>query len=116
MQKHPDNGDLTKRLARDGNLLMFRKFPLGQLVMTRGVADLVASNAAFAKFCTDSLYRHASGDWGDLEREDKAENELALKRGDLRIFSAYERQGLPKIWVITEADRSVTTTLFPEEY
>jgi hypothetical protein len=92
------------------------KFPLGQLVMTRGVADLVASNAAFAKFCTDSLYRHGSGDWGDLSAEDKTENELALKSGDLRIFSAYETKGLPRIWIITEADRSVTTTLFPEEY
>jgi len=92
------------------------KFPLGQLVMTRGVADLVASNAAFAKFCTDSLYRHASGDWGNLSSEDKTENELALKSGDLRIFSAYETKGLPRIWIITEADRSATTTLFPEEY
>ena len=92
------------------------KFPLGQLVMTRGVADLVASNAAFAKFCTDSLYRHGSGDWGDLSAEDKRENDYARQLGNLRIFSAYERPGMPKIWIITEADRSATTTLFPEEY
>jgi hypothetical protein len=84
--------------------------------MTRGVADLVASNAAFAKFCTDSLYRHASGEWGDLCVEDRKENELALKAGNLRIFSAYEKKGLPRIWIITETDRSATTTLFPEEY
>ncbi len=92
------------------------KFPLGRLVMTSGVACLVTSNAAFVKFCTDSLYRHRSGDWGDLSEEDKSENELALKEGNLRIFSAYEKEGLPTIWIITEADRSATTTLFPEEY
>lgn len=92
------------------------KFPLGQLVMTRGVADLVTSDAEFAKFCTDSLYRHASGDWGELSEGDKAENEFALKEGNLRLFSAYESNGLPRIWIITEADRSATTTLFPEEY
>ena len=85
-------------------------------MMSRGVADLVASNAAFAKFCIDSLYRHASGDWGDLCPEDKKENKLALKQGSLRIFSAYENKCLPKIWIITEADRSATTTLFPDEY
>ena len=92
------------------------KFPLGQLLMTSGVACLVASNEAFARFCAGSLKRHACGDWGDLCKEDKAENELALKEGYLRIFSAYENKGLPKIWIITEADRSATTTLFPEEY
>ena len=92
------------------------RFPLGQMVMTRGVVNRVAEDSEFAKFCLHSLNRHASGDWGDLEAEDKRENDYALKMGDLRIFSAYERQGLPKIWIITEADRSATTTLFPEEY
>jgi hypothetical protein len=92
------------------------KFPLGKLVMSRGVADLVASNAAFAKFCTDSLYRHGRGDWGDLAGDDKRENEYALQLGNLRIFSEYGRKGLPRIWIITESDRSATTTLFPEEY
>ena len=43
------------------------------------------------------------------------ENELALK-ACYRLLSAYEKEGLPKIWIITEADRSVTTVLFPEEY
>ena len=91
------------------------KFPLGQLVMTRGVVDTVAENGDFAAFCLDSLRRHANGDWGDMCPEDKAENEYALDKY-LRIFSAYKREGLPKIWIITEADRSVTTTLYPEEY
>jgi len=48
-------------------------------------------------------------------QEDKQQNELALKAG-LRFFSAYEKEGMPKIWIITEADRSATTILFPEEY
>ena len=91
------------------------KFPLGQLVMTRGVADKVANNSAFAEFCLESLKHHAKGDWGDLEAEDKAENELSLREG-FRLLSAYERLGLPKIWIITESDRSVTTTLYPSEY
>jgi len=91
------------------------KFKLGQLVWTRGVNDKVADDEKFAKFVTDSLKRHAKGDWGDMCQEDKAENELALGKY-LRIFSAYEAEGLPKIWIITEADRSATTILFPEEY
>ncbi len=92
------------------------KFPLGQLVVTRGVNDSIADNLEFAKFVTTSLGRHVHGDWGDLGDEDKGENDLALREGNLRIFSAYEKPGLPKIWIITEADRSATTVLFPEEY
>lgn len=92
------------------------KFELGQLVMTRGVNDQVAESVAFAKFVMDSLRRHANSDWGDMCPEDKAENNLALREGSLRIFSAYEAASLPKIWIITEADRSATTVLFPDEY
>lgn len=91
------------------------RFPLGQMVMTRGVNDLIAENEAFAKFVTQSLIRHAKGDWGDLSPEDKEENNLSLKK-ELRLLSAYETPDLPKIWIITEADRSVTTILFPDEY
>ena len=99
---------LTEKLKRTS------KFKLGRLLMTRGVNDLVAQNEKFAKFVWDSLKRHARGDWGDLCKEDKEENEFALDKY-LRIFSAYET-GPRKIWIITEADRSVTTILFPEEY
>ena len=59
---------------------MSRKFRLGQLVMTRGVANLVADNTAFARFAAESLLRHARGDWGDLAEGDKQENELSLGR------------------------------------
>ena len=92
------------------------KFNLGKLLMTRGVNNQIADDTKFAKFVIDSLKRHASGDWGNMCQEDKAENELALWQGNLRIFSAYQTERLPKIWIITEADRSATTILFPDEY
>ncbi len=90
-------------------------FNLGRLVMTRGVNDLVAENESFAKFAMSSLTRHRRGDWGNLTDDDKQENELSFKEG-FRLLSAYEAEGLPKIWIITEADRSATTILFPDEY
>ena len=92
------------------------RFKLGKLIMTRGVNDRIAEDAGFAKFALASLRRHIRGDWGDMGPEDKAANDQAVKDGDSRIFSAYEHPGLPKIWIITEADRSATTTLFPDEY
>ncbi len=61
------------------------------------------------------LNRHVTGDWGDLEDEDKEENELSVKEG-FRILSAYELETDVKIWVITEWDRSATTILLPDEY
>lgn len=91
------------------------KFPLGVYVFTGGVNDKAAEDKAFAAFVLDSLNRHGQEDWGDLGDEDKRENELSLKEG-FRLLSAYEKDGLPKIWIITEADRSATTVLFPDEY
>jgi len=90
-------------------------FKIGQLVLTRGVNLLVDENSNFATHVFQSLRRHASCDWGDLCEEDKAANDSALQEGG-RLFSAYEKDGLPKIWIITEWDRSLTTVLFPEEY
>ena len=91
------------------------KFPLGKVVMTRGVNDEIAGNANFSKFVLKSLKRHAQCDWGDLGREDMTSNDSALEKKD-RLFSAYIEEGLKKIWIITEWDRSVTTILFPDEY
>jgi len=91
------------------------KFSHGRLLMTRGVNDLVAENTEFAKHVQHSLKRHLAGDWGDVCDNDRVENELALQQGD-RLFSVYMKEGLPKIWIITEWDRSATTVLFPEEY
>jgi hypothetical protein len=95
------------------------KFPIGELVCTRGVALLMNDEAdedkEFYNFVLSSLKRHVQGDWGELPPEDVKENEYSLNR-NLRLLSAYLHEKLPKIWIITEADRSVTTVLFPEEY
>ena len=61
------------------------------------------------------LTRHASGDWGTVGPEDWEENELSVREG-FRILSTYVLSTGVKIWVITEADRSATTILLPEEY
>jgi len=90
------------------------KFSLGRLVWTRGVNDRVAVDTPFAIFVLNSLKRHAHCDWGELSIEDKRENDFSLDK-HLRLFSAY-RQGEYTIWIITEADRSATTVLFPDEY
>lgn len=85
-------------------------FHLGQVVATRGVlAEL--SQDEIVPFLT----RHSTGDWGDLCQEDRESNDRALEEGG-RIFSAYHTLERTKIWVITEADRSATTVLLPEEY
>ena len=94
---------------------LISEFPMGQIVMTRGVNDEIAKNTPFSEFVLASLKRHAQCDWGDLSIEDTASNNSALKtRG--RLFSSYIKEGLKKIWIITEWDRSVTTILFPDEY
>lgn len=91
---------------------MHARFPLGQINATPG-----ALNALIAAHMTVLIVvlRHQSGDWGDLDGEDKQSNELALVNGD-RIFSSYRIPGGEKIWVITESDRSCTTLLLPDEY
>ena len=91
------------------------KFDPGKLVMTKGVYDLAAVNQEFDQHVRLSMLRHLEGDWGDICDEDRVANELALQDGD-RLFSSYAKDGLPKLWIITEWDRSVTTALLPEEY
>jgi hypothetical protein len=61
------------------------------------------------------LNRHVQGDWGDLGLEDKRANDRALAFG-ARILSAYDLPTGERLWIITEADRSATTILLPEEY
>jgi hypothetical protein len=85
------------------------KFLLGRIVATPGALATLQDNEAWVL-----LRRHASGDWGDMDDHDKRANEAALLHGD-RLFSAYSVRGV-KLWIITEADRSVTTILLPEEY
>lgn len=91
------------------------KFAAGQVVATRGVVEKTEYDTRFGDFVALSLRRHLEGDWGNVCDDDRVANEEALKRGD-RLLSVYEMEGLPKIWIITEADRSATTVLFPDEY
>lgn len=97
------------------------RFELGQLYHTPGVQD-VLQRYQINPF--DLVERHVRGDWGDVCPEDARANELALKHGS-RLLSSYELQppkiagqtlAPVKVWIITEADRSVTTILLPEEY
>ena len=91
------------------------KFPMGRTVTTRGVHAAMEDDHAFAGHVLACLQRHERGDWGDLDDHDQTANARALEEGS-RLFSAYETPGMEKIWIITEADRSATTVLFPEEY
>ena len=85
--------------------------PLGRVLATPGALQLLryAGEDPFGY-----LARHASGDWGELDAQDRRENEHSLKHG-WRVLSSYPL-GEGRVWVITEADRSYTTILLPEEY
>lgn len=87
-------------------------FPLGRLLATPGALDSLAEAETNS---LELIMRHVSGDWGDLDEEDKRENELSLEHG-FRILSAYTLDTGVKVWVITEYDRSATTILLPSEY
>lgn len=87
------------------------KFNLGDVVATAAVHE----NEKYRDIAA-ALRRHLSGDWGDLDDDDKATNESALAHGN-RLLSSYVLPGTDnQVWVITEGDRSVTTVLYPSEY
>lgn len=87
-------------------------FALGQVVATPGA---LAALEAAGQAPHELLMRHVSGDFGDLVEEDLQANRRALEEGT-RIFSAYNLSDGTRLWLITEADRSVTTFLRPDEY
>jgi len=86
-------------------------FPLGRCVVTPGTLEILNENRAPV---LDLLARHAVGDWGDLDDENREANGQALAAGD-RLLSDYQL-GAGRAWITTEWDRSVTTVLLPEEY
>jgi hypothetical protein len=88
------------------------KFPLGQLVMTRGAIEALAEAGQSPM---EFVQRHQSGDWGEVTEDDQRENDFSITHG-FRILSAYRTTRDVRIWVITEADRSATTILLPDEY
>lgn len=98
--------------TQTANQVMQALFPLGLTVATPGALDAMEETQTNPAVL---LRRHVSGDWGDLSQSDKVSNDQALTAGG-RIFSAYRVTELVKFWVITEADRSATTILLPEEY
>jgi hypothetical protein len=89
--------------------LMEPRFPLGQVYASAGAAECLAEDALL-----QVLHRHHCGDWGDLGEDDKQANEEALKC-DERILSRYNLE-CGSFYIITEADRSVTTVMSVEEY
>ena len=83
------------------------------------LGSVFATANAIATFATETLLaclnRHAAGDWGDLDSEDRQANDMALATGG-RLLSSYTFPGQGKLWAITEDDRSATTLLHPEDY
>lgn len=94
------------------------KFNLGRIVATPGaLAALEEAGQKPGEF----LALHASGNWGELDAEDRKANDLAIAHeGDpdrqQRVLSSYLAKSQNKIWIITEWDRSITTILLPDEY
>ena len=88
------------------------KFSFGQLVATPGALRAFENAGESALPC---LQRHLTGDWGEVDEHDRAENEYSLQHG-FRLLSAYRLSSGERIWIITEADRSSTCFLLPSEY
>jgi hypothetical protein len=88
------------------------RFPLGRIVATPGA---LAAFEQAGESPLSFLTRHGSGDWGALDEQDREANERGVRSGE-RILSAYLLRTGERMWVITEADRSVTTLLLPSEY
>ncbi len=87
-------------------------FHLGQLLATPGALELLETHQLTA---LPFVLRHVSGDWGDICAEDRQSNADALQYG-YRLMSVYVISKSERLWIITEADRSSTTLLLPEEY
>lgn len=89
------------------------RFPPGRIVLTPGAMERLQENEETCFI--DYLIRHLSGDWGEIDAHDHKVNEQALLSG-YRLLSSYTLPGGKTLWIITEADRSATTALTPEEY
>ena len=87
------------------------RFELGRIVATPGALELMERCGMDA---SGLLSRHVTGDWGNVDAEDAQENELSVREG-FRILSSYGTED-QQVWIITEADRSATTFLRPEDY
>ena len=92
---------------------MPKRFELGRVVITRNAQHTLGEN--YRAQVLGFIDKHVAGDWGDVPPEDKHENELSVEHG-FRILSEYRSRQGDRVWVITEADRSATTILLPEDY
>ena len=86
------------------------KFRLGKIVSTSNALSQLTQEDILM-----GLKRHQGGDWGDVTEDDRQANDRAIIEGT-RLFSVYHAQSGIKFWLITEADRSATTVLLPEDY
>ena len=86
------------------------KFAVGQFCVTRGAAEQLHDDDVFK-----ALVRHLDGDWGDVDEHDRQANDNALLFGG-RLLSAYIDRRSTRYWIVTEADRSATAVLLPDEY
>lgn len=86
------------------------RFELGRIVATPNALRVLTGEEIM-----QALSRHVRGDWGTLDAEDRQSNDAALQHGG-RLFSVYQSNRNEKFWIITEADRSATTVLLPEDY
>lgn len=90
-------------------------FSMGRVIATPGALELLDQTGTNP---AELLDRHVAGDWGQVPPEDARENELSIREG-FRIVSSYpvgDSEAGRKVWIITEADRSSTCILLPEEY
>lgn len=90
-------------------------FPMGRLLVTQEVEQLVLKHAIPAERLLACLLLHLAGDFGDVGEEDWKANERAMKEGT-RIFSVYRAEGGPTLFIITDATRQSTTIMRPEDY
>lgn len=116
-ENHNDNhhknittdNSITDSSSASSNLILFTP---GQVVSTPSALLAMEANDCQP---LDLMKRHLTGDWGDVPEEDAEANRRALQEG-ARLMSSYPLNDGVRIWLITEADRSVTTFLLPEEY
>lgn len=100
------------KFRRKLEMMLEPKFSLGRVFLTQGAKEALSESNQNAN---EFLQLHQTGNWGIVGKEDAQENEFSLKNG-FRLLSAYKTSKNEKIWIITEADRSITTLLLPSEY
>ena len=111
MERDSFNNLLIEALKQVENIKLF---DYGKIDFTFQVYEKVRKDSSFYQFVINCLKRHLLGDFGEIPEQDFKENLYSLEH-DLRIISSYSFNH-NKIWIITDADRSRTTVLFPEEY